>query len=130
MAVPVKRPEDWEAVIACAWARVIGMSPAKSAEVGDVSTTSLRNWMASDWWQEALEEARSMLPKKLGAMAIAALQTGLENADQTTARYIADRLIPELAPPTLRTDVTSDGKKLESIPVMFVSPDDYYDDEE
>lgn len=124
MTVPVKRPNDWESVLSCAWARVIGLPPNRACEIGGVSVTTLRNWMDSDWWQDALDEARALLPKKLSALAIAALQSGLEANDQTTARYIADRLIPELAPPTLRTDVTSDGKPVESIPIVFVAAGD------
>ena len=114
MAYRVKKPQRPEKVEAAAWYCVLGQSTFSAAKLAGIADNTLRNWMISDWWPEAIEEARQRIPEVLRGKALGGLIRGLDDADEyaVMARWVAERVIPSLRPPTQRRDHTTDGKPL------------------
>lgn len=130
MAVPVQKPTDWEKAVAVAWCFVLGRLAKDAAAATGVSESTIRNWLKSPWWPEAYAEARAKVPIHLEQRSLGVISDGLDLRDLTTARWVAERVVPELAPPTVRTDHTSGGQQLPStIQIVLVTPEKGDNDE-
>lgn len=120
----VGRPRSHDNAVSVAYLRIMGRSQVYAAEAVGVSTDAIQRWEASSWWPEILAEASSRWLAGLEAKARTTLLSGL---DPTLSLKVLERRMPELAPATTRTDVTTDGKPLDSLTIRYVdtpNPDD------
>lgn len=103
---PVKRPQNWDIVVAAAYLRLKGESQAASAEGAGCSERSIVEWEKCSWWADAEREAQGRWLRGVDAKARAALERAFSDPEQSanTARWWADRRVPELAPPKVRQE--------------------------
>lgn len=121
-----KRPANWDKALSAAYLRLLGATQIDAAMHVGVSDRSIRAWEGSKWWPMAVAEARerwlkggdSECMKKL----VADMAGGKDGA--ITARWWAERRIPEFAPPKQRVGfVGDDGQPLATeISIKFVDP--------
>jgi hypothetical protein len=94
---PVRLPQQWELVVSCAYLRLIGTSQKETAKTVGVGERNLHRWEHCSWWKEALVEASNKWLKKADAQSRRVLLKAMEDGDDaTTARWWAERRIPEL----------------------------------
>lgn len=98
-------PRDEDKAIAVAWCFVLGCTQAEASRRTEVPEPTISRWRNSEWWPEKMAEARKLVPSHFAAKALNALDKGLDENDQTTARYVADRVVEEMAPPALRAEL-------------------------
>lgn len=117
---PVKKPQDYDKALSVAYLRLLGATQETAAERAGVGIRTIRSWEYSDWWPDAIAEASRRWLQGLEAKARAKLEADM---DASLALKILERRLPELAPPTQRTDLTSAGERLPtSIEVVLVTP--------
>jgi len=104
-----KGPSDREAAASVAYLRICGSTQKEAAEAVGISERTVRNWELSDWWSEIEAEASRRWLKGASAQARRALHS-FAATDPATARFLGERLIPELAPPRLRQSLKLTGK--------------------
>ncbi len=97
------RPRRWEQGISCAYHRLIGFTIAESAKRAGVGKRTLDRWLKADWWPDACAEASSRWLGHVEERSRAQLVKGVEAGDTSIALKIIERLVPELAPPSVST---------------------------
>ena len=115
----VKRPRNWDKAISVAYLRATGDSQEAAANQAGICERTVTAWEASPWWPDAVAEAHKRWLNGCDAKARRALRRALDDPLNyaQTARWWADRRIPELEPPKVRNEVTGkDGAPL--VPVI------------
>lgn len=106
----VGAPYDMEKAISAAYLRSTGSNQIDTAESVGISERQLRNWEHSKWWADAMYEAHKRWLGGIFGLAKRGLLSALNDRDEyaATSRWIAERLVPELAPPRQRHAVGGD----------------------
>ena len=95
----VNKPRDWNAAILCAYFHLRGYSQKDSAREAGVGERTLKRWIKSDWWPDALAEARGKWKSGLDVGARRTLGKAMDAEDQPDlALRILERTDPEMAP--------------------------------
>jgi len=107
----VKKPRNWDTAVSAAYFRLIGASQKAAAEAANVDVGTLRKWSYSEWWPDAQQEAENRWVTDITAETRKGLMRGLKDKDEygKMSRWAGDRLIPQLAPPTVRQEVSGPG---------------------
>ena len=104
----VKKPQDWDKVVACAYLRLLGHSREKAAEGAGAGERSLFDWEHCSWWKDAEAEAKGRWLRGLASKARNSLETGVGD-DANLALKVLERLDDDLAPPKNRHEVGGEG---------------------
>lgn len=102
----VAKPRDWDKVLAVAYLRTLETSQEASAVAVGVGRRTVQRWEQSDWWPEAVAQSADNWLGTLKLTALASVQRGCAE-DPAVALRVAERIIPELAPPAQR-NINSD----------------------
>jgi DNA-binding CsgD family transcriptional regulator len=104
----VEKPHNWEKAVSVAYLRSTGDTQEEAATSVGVSERTVRGWEASSWWPDAVAVAHQRWLQGCDQKARSALSKALSDSDHyaPTARWWADRRIPELAPPKTRSEIT------------------------
>lgn len=114
----VKKPQDWEKAVSVAYLRAIGHTQEEAAEGAGSSIRAIREWEKSKWWPKAWEEAKARWLQGAEAHARRGILSAFADKNEYAqmSRWVAERLIVELAPPKLRQEHTGkDGAPLATI---------------
>lgn len=112
-----QRPRDWEKALSVAYLRCLGQTQAVAAEAAGVGERTIQAWEASSWWHTAVAEANSRWLAGVSEKAKRALAISLDSNDAQSARWVLERLLPAMAPPKQRSEISgADG----SAPVVVV----------
>ena len=118
---PAPGPQDRDKAISVAYLRLTGARQTEAAESAGISADTVSRWENSDWWPEIIAEASKRWLSGLEAKARLVLQNGM---DANIALKVLERRLPELAPATQKTDLTSAGQPLPtSVRVVLVKPE-------
>jgi hypothetical protein len=121
---------DWDAAVSAAYLRGLGQTQKDSAECAGIGIRTLQTWEHSPWWKEVQAEAHSRWLNGIVGKTKKAINDALDPHTQATnpftgelvvdddgkpvkvgndprirtdaAKYVADRMIAELAPPKQR----------------------------
>jgi hypothetical protein len=104
-----KKPVHWDERVSAAYLRMLGATQKQAAESVGRSERTIFAWEHQASWASALAEARARWLKGCDAAAMRALLKGLQESEQATARWWADRRLPELKPPTVRAHLDVDA---------------------
>ena len=125
---PVRRPHNWEKAISVAYLRLLGATQEVSAKQAGVGERTLRTWEGCSWWADAIAEARQRWLRGGDAAAMRGLSKALASETEyaATARWWAERRMPELKPPKLQVDADVGGKAGAPLVtrIEFVNPED------
>ena len=110
-------PQDWEKAYSVGYLRLTGSTQEEAGKEVSVCRDTVMRWESCSWWKDVLAEASRRWLSGLEAKARKTLEEGL---DPVLSLKILERRIPELAPATTRTDVTTDGKPLDSLTIQYV----------
>lgn len=122
--VGVQKPRSWDKAVSVALLRLIGATQEAAAQHAGCALRAVTEWEKSFWWKDAMAEARQRWFQGGDQRTMRALYKALDESDTGTARWWADRRIPELAPPSQRI-VGADGGAVElTSKIVFVSNDD------
>lgn len=104
----VRKPHSWEKAVMAAYLLATDHTQAEAAELAGIAPRSLWDWMHSDWWGQAKQEGIERWNSEIIALARVGIKSGLRDSDESAAmsKYVADRMIPELAPPKVRQEVS------------------------
>lgn len=104
----ITAPHRYEVAVLAAYFRAMGASQAKAAKAVGVDRSTIERWERSEFWSDACDDAHHRWIRAMDQKARAAIAVNMEANDATTARWYAERRIPELAPPkqTNKTDVS------------------------
>jgi len=118
-------PKDWEKAVLVAYWRTMDATQPQAAEVVGVSLRTVSVWENSVWWPEALAEGRRRFFGKLSGIACRNVLEGLSDRDEKfgMAKWVSDRLTPELSPPRQRIDHDIDAKVEAKANVVVYIPD-------
>jgi hypothetical protein len=111
----VKKPHNWDKVVSAAYLLATGDTQGDAAKKAGCSVRSLRDWMKSDFWQDAWNEAKRRWLHGAETFARRGIMSALvdKNEYAQMSRWVGERLIDELAPPTRRNEHTGkDGAPL------------------
>ncbi len=119
---PKPGPQDREKAISVAYLRLTGSLQTEAAEAVGIHHDTIGRWEKADWWPEIVLEASQ---RWLAGLAVNARESLMKLTDPkapepTTVRFVAERIVQGLEPPTTRTDVTTDGKPLDSLTIEYV----------
>lgn len=109
-------PYNWDKAISVAYLRLIGASQEVAAKEAGCSERSVATWEKKSWWPDAQAEARQRWLRGGDAMARRGLLRALSDGNEyaATSRWWADRRIPELKPPKVRSEISGpDGEPVE-----------------
>ena len=98
----IRRPRNWDKCVNVAYLRMLGASQEMAAKKAGCSERSIRNWEKAKWWKDAEEEARDRWLKDGDMASMRGVLSAMARGDAATARWWADRRVPELAPPSKR----------------------------
>jgi hypothetical protein len=103
---PVGKPQNWDIVVSVAYLRLTGATQAVAAEGAGCSERSVVEWEKCSWWADAEREAQGRWLRGIDSRARVALERAFSDPEQSanTARWWADRRVPELAPPKVRQE--------------------------
>jgi len=120
---PVARPSSYDKAISVAYLRLLGATQLEAAKAAGLSTATIQRYEICSWWPDILAEAGRRWLAGVTCGTRRGLEKLIEDVDGQTVRWSAERLIPEFAPPTVKTDVTSGGEKLPArVEVVLVRP--------
>lgn len=114
---PVKKPTDRDKCVSVAYLRLIGATQEQAAESVGVGVRSIYDWERCSWWGDVVSEASR---RWLVGIEARARQKLSEDMDGNLALKILERRLPELAPATQKTDLTSGGEPIGEIRFSFV----------
>ena len=97
---PVGRPKNWHKAVQAAGYRVAGATEEEAAKRAQVSVRTLQRWRKCSWWESAINEAMGEYLTGLRERVMGTVMTKTAD-DPRLALSIAERMIPELAPPKL-----------------------------
>lgn len=118
-----KAPRDWDKAISAAYLRLLGATQETAAKQVGTTIRAICRWEGSDWWPQAVAEGRHRWLQSGDSSCMRALVTDMNRKDDaTTARWWADRRIPEFAPPKQR--VTHSGDKENPLEVKVAVRDE------
>lgn len=87
--------------VRAAYLRMCGKPQAEVAQTVSRTERTIRSWENSDWWNDAVEEARDRWLDDVMREARAALYLQLKKArDPVRAMQVLERMDPEFRPPT------------------------------
>lgn len=97
----VEKPRDWEKAIDAARLRMAGLTQKDAAEAAGIGERTLRVYESCKWWPTAMEEARKGWLQGVQLQAMGGIAKALDDPNEYAkmARWLAERLMPELAPP-------------------------------
>lgn len=113
-----QRPQDWEKALSVAYLRCLGQTQKVAAEAAGVGERTIQAWEASSWWHTAVAEANARWLAGVAEKAKRALAISLDANDAQSARWVLERMLPELSPPKQRSEIT--GKDGEAIKVVQI----------
>jgi len=105
-----------------AYVRILGGTQREAGEAAGVTMRTVGNWERSDWWDDALAEARELWLTEATAQARKTLlrileDTDPETRDARTVRWLLERVDERLLPPKQRQEITGkDGGPIEVAP--------------
>lgn len=102
-----QRPRSWDAAVSAAYLRLLGHSQAAAADAAGVGERTLRGWERAQWWPRAIAEAEARWLDGLTAAARCTLLRAVRDGDAERALRILERVMPELAPPRMRVDLST-----------------------
>lgn len=106
MVETVTEPRDWAKVVAAAFAMILSTSVREASAKCDVPETTIHRWMRSDFWADAKDEARSMVPQYLEEKAIAGVSRAMEDPHHyaSMSKFVIERLGKEFAGKAIAPD--------------------------
>ncbi len=105
----VKRPQSWDKALSVAYLRLRDESQADAAKPAGIGERTVRRWEKSDWWPQACLEAGSRWLQGLVYVSQQTLFAAINAGDAKLAFRVAERRIPELAPPKIGHEVFGKG---------------------
>lgn len=102
---PIAKPHDMDKARSACMQRLLGASQKTAAEIAGVSVRTMVEWGKCSWWIELSKECQARWLQGLAAKTRVALDRHVDE-DPATARFAGERLIPELAPPKLRQELS------------------------
>ena len=102
-----KRPNNWEKIVMAAYMLALGATHAEAAKTAGCSSRAIRDWNKKEWWEDAKREGVERWQSEIVALTRKGIKQALKDPDEyaATSKYVADRMISELAPPKIRQDV-------------------------
>ena len=108
-----KAPRDWDKAISAAYLRLLGATQETAAKNVGVKERAICRWEGSDWWPQAVAEGRHRWLQTGDSSCMRSLVQDMNRKDDaTTARWWADRRIPEFAPPKQRATHSGDSGRV------------------
>ena len=103
----IGRPHDWDKAVLAAYFRLTGSTIAETARHAGVGERSITAWESCSWWPKACAQATE--DKWLSHLLSRSLRTIFRDVkeDSKLALQVAERLMPKLAPPKVRQEVTN-----------------------
>ena len=105
----VRLPNDWDKAVSVAYLRLRDDSQEDAAKAAGVGVRTVRRWEKSAWWPEACLEAGSRWLKGLVEVSQRTLFKAIDGGDANLAFRVAERRIPELAPPKIAHELFGKG---------------------
>jgi len=101
---PPGKPHHWETAVRSAYFILMGYTVVDAAKSAGIGHKTVHIWMKADWWQDAKDDARDRYLGTVEAETRAAILRGLQDPKEyaAMARWVAERLIPEFAPPKVK----------------------------
>ena len=98
----IGRPKNWDTAVSVAYLLLMGATQAAASEATGASKRSITAWNNSKWWHEAQTEARARWLRNIEAGAMRGILWGLGNDNEkgSMSKYVADRMVHELKPPS------------------------------
>jgi hypothetical protein len=121
-----QRPQDWSTVVRAAGYIYLGFTQRQAAKAAGCSERSIRLWKKCSWWRDAVDEFRdNELYKELEQVAVKRLMMAIgREGDTSTALKVLERLVPSMAPPAHRAELSTDQNiKVEGTIPMGHIPD-------
>jgi hypothetical protein len=94
--------------VSCAYLLLLGNNQKEVSEATDVGDRTIRDWIKTPWWTKAQDEARDRWLHGVQGRAMNGIIEALDDPNEyaAMARYVADRILPEMAPPKQRQEHT------------------------
>lgn len=104
----IGKPRDWEKAVSVAYLRSIDYTQKEAAEAAGVGERTIQHWEKQPWFGEAIMEAHSRWLAGVATGARRGILRAFKDPEEyaRTARWAAERVFPELAPPKQRVGVT------------------------
>lgn len=93
----VRKPHDWEKATSAAFLRILGATQQEAADSVGVARQTVVKWEHSEWWPEAMDDAKQRWLAGLHAKARVSVENGLQD-DARLAFMVLERLEPTLHP--------------------------------
>ena len=131
----VNKPRNWEAAILCAYFYLRGYAQEKCAEEAGVGARTIKRWIKSDWWPDALDEARERWFSGLEVGARRTLGKAMDAEDQPDlALRVLERMDHKLAPPKQQIELSqgyiSRDEAVKAFKMLAEAVADIVDDED
>ena len=105
---PVQKPHSWDKAVSASYLRLLGGTQEGVAESVGIGVRTLIRWEKCSWWPQVEAEATSRWLAGLRGKAMGALDDLVDIREPATVRFVAERAIPEMAPPKIRQEVTGE----------------------
>ena len=109
----VGKPQDWDKAVSVAYLRLRNDSQKDAAKAAGIGQRTVRRWENSEWWPKACFEASSRWLHGLLYVSqqtlYAAISGKSTKGDANLALKVAERRIPELAPPKIAHELFGKG---------------------
>lgn len=107
-------PKSRDKALSAAYLRTLGHSQEDAANAAGVNRRTLQRWEHSSWWPGIEREAADQWLSGAVGQARRALLLALAKPDGPLALRILERVVPELAPPSQRIEVSGGLRRLDS----------------
>ena len=111
---PVKAPQQWSKAVHVAALLAIGVTQKEAANAAGCSDRTVRNWIHSSWWPNAVEQAKDTM---LSSLFMRAYQTIYKDVSENPDRawQVLERLSLQLAPPADRVHIEQDMRQVQTV---------------
>ena len=112
-ADPVVGPRNHETAMSVAYLRTLGSTQEEAAKAAGVDRRTVQRWERSSWWPDIQRVAEDRWLAGTVGKARSALLQALEQPDGPLALRILERVVPALAPPSQRVELSGALAKLD-----------------
>ncbi len=110
---PIGAPRNREKALSAGYLRLLGHTQQEAANAAGVNRRTLQRWECSSWWPGIQHEAEDRWLAGTVGKARSALLQALEQPDGPLALRILERVVPELAPPSQRVELSGALAKID-----------------
>lgn len=99
----IANPRNMEKCLLVAFFLCRGMTKADAAKMAKVDPSSVHRWKAQPWWPDVMAKARERWLSDVTDKARGVIEDSMDDPGERAqmARFVAERTIPELAPPAI-----------------------------